>query len=92
MRRTRTSEPSRGFSEWLERCLAEAGLDPKEAAARAGITQSYLSMLKTGRRTRPSAEKVVSLASVLGADPGEALKAANLPPARDGARPGKSVV
>ena len=57
---------SNSFAGWLDGQFQKAGSDLTRIAAQAGISQAYLSMLRSGKRQRPSRHKVEALAQVLG--------------------------
>ena len=67
------------FTKFLNEKLVASPDRMTTIAGKAGITLQYLSMLKTGRRLRPSRKTVEDLAEALGANLNEALSAANLP-------------
>lgn len=66
------------FATWLNRYLEETDADLTSLAASAGISQGYLSMLRHGKRIRPSRQVVEALATAFGIPIEEALKAAGL--------------
>lgn len=65
MARTRGAPLSR-FGRWLEEQMANCGMDLNELAAKAGLSQGYVSMLRNGKRV-PSYSTILSLVSALGA-------------------------
>jgi transcriptional regulator with XRE-family HTH domain len=67
------------FATWLNRYLEGTDADLTSLAAKAGISQGYLSMLRHGKRSHPSRQVVEALAAVLGIPREDALKAAGLP-------------
>ena len=65
------------FSSWLDAALEKAGRELQDVANEAGISKSYLSMLRNGKRSNPQADKVRRLARALCASEREGLEAAN---------------
>jgi transcriptional regulator with XRE-family HTH domain len=74
----KTTQISEDFAALLDRYLEQTNTRLTEIAASAGISQAYLTMLRQGKRERPSRNVVEALASVLGIPLPEALKAAGL--------------
>ncbi len=64
------------FAHWLEQQLV--GCDLAEVADAAGISRTYLYLIRKGLRQSPSPHVIESLAAVLGASPSEALRMAGI--------------
>lgn len=77
-KQARNTSQGSDFSTWLNHYLEDIDTDLTALAAKVGISQGYLSLLRHGRRARPSREIVEALADVFGAPLEEALKAAGL--------------
>jgi transcriptional regulator with XRE-family HTH domain len=58
----------------LRRARRRRGLTQQQVAARAKLSQSFLSELETGQRGRPSFALIARLAKVLGIDLDELAK------------------
>jgi transcriptional regulator with XRE-family HTH domain len=62
------------FKAVLNRLLQASGRPLKEIAARAGITDGYLSLMRTGRREAPPLQVVRAIAQALGVGAGDQQK------------------
>jgi HTH-type transcriptional regulator, competence development regulator len=68
------------FGERLRQLRLAQRMNQRTLAARVGIDFTYLSKLENGRMNPPSAETIVKLAHVLGANPDELLLLAHKVP------------
>jgi transcriptional regulator with XRE-family HTH domain len=87
-RRRRSRAVQRGnegpLGDWIRKRRELQGVSQRELADRAGISRSYLCDIERGRGTKPSVDSLDSLATALGTDRTELLRAAGiLEPARD---------
>lgn len=60
-----TNSTEIGFGEWLGEQVAHTGVTQRQIAAKAGVSESYLSGLKQGKRGTPSQKVMISIAKAL---------------------------
>jgi transcriptional regulator with XRE-family HTH domain len=58
--------PVASFAQLVRHYRAEAGLTQQEIAEKAGVSISYMTLLETGRRQKPSWDTVCALANAFG--------------------------
>lgn len=64
------------FGQYLDRILHQRKLNPKEAAKKCGITDSYIGRIIKGKGGNYSVETILALADGLEVDPHEVFAAA----------------
>lgn len=69
------TERRQRFDQILRERRAQTGISQSQLAALAGVSEAYIGMLETGRRSSPSHDVLQNIADALGTDVGELVAA-----------------